>query len=405
MGDVVSIDPRTGETVEVVAQETTTAEVDRLAAAALAAAPGARGDGPGRPGRPAPRAGRRPRGPAGRRRRGRRPGDRPRPDPAERRAHPHRLPAAAVRRGPRGGQLPRGDDRPRRRDTPMGPRPDLRRMLRADRPGRRLRRQQLPARLLRARRRHRLGAGRRLAGDRQGARLAPGDVAAGLRRHGRGRPRRRRAGGDARHRARRAGRRRPGRPPGDPRRRLHRLGQRRQGAAGDHRAAARPDPVLRRAVAASTRVVVTPRAAARARARRSARELVGSFTLGAGQFCTKPGPRLRARPAPRATPSSTPWPRPCAAPRRRRCSTRASPASYGRISSSLADLPGVETVAAGQRDRRRRGSSATPLLLTDVRGRAAARGDRGVLRPGRRRRPVRRTRRRCSPRSTRCRRP
>src|SRR5688572_32789544 len=39
MGDVVSIDPRTGETVEVVAQETTTREVERLCAAALAAAP------------------------------------------------------------------------------------------------------------------------------------------------------------------------------------------------------------------------------------------------------------------------------------------------------------------------------------------------------------------------------
>ncbi len=38
MSDVVSIDPRTGETVEVVAQETTTAEVDALCAAALAAA-------------------------------------------------------------------------------------------------------------------------------------------------------------------------------------------------------------------------------------------------------------------------------------------------------------------------------------------------------------------------------
>ena len=36
---VVSIDPRTGEAVEVVAPETTTAEVDRLCAAALAAAP------------------------------------------------------------------------------------------------------------------------------------------------------------------------------------------------------------------------------------------------------------------------------------------------------------------------------------------------------------------------------
>ncbi|SFN91794.1 NADP-dependent aldehyde dehydrogenase [Geodermatophilus obscurus] len=40
MTDVVSTDPRTGEIVEVVSRETTTAEVDRLCAAALAAAPG-----------------------------------------------------------------------------------------------------------------------------------------------------------------------------------------------------------------------------------------------------------------------------------------------------------------------------------------------------------------------------
>ncbi|MER5670566.1 aldehyde dehydrogenase (NADP(+)) [Pseudonocardia alni] len=40
MTDVVSVDPRTGEPVEVVAQETTTAEVDALCAAAAAAAPG-----------------------------------------------------------------------------------------------------------------------------------------------------------------------------------------------------------------------------------------------------------------------------------------------------------------------------------------------------------------------------
>ena len=38
MTDVLSIDPRTGEPVEVVAPETTTAEVNRLCTAALAAA-------------------------------------------------------------------------------------------------------------------------------------------------------------------------------------------------------------------------------------------------------------------------------------------------------------------------------------------------------------------------------
>ena len=48
---VVSTDPRTGEAVEVVAQETTTEEVDRLCAAALAAAPAL--DALGRAGRAA----------------------------------------------------------------------------------------------------------------------------------------------------------------------------------------------------------------------------------------------------------------------------------------------------------------------------------------------------------------
>lgn len=48
MTDVVSTDPRTGQVVEVVAQETTTAEVDRLCAAAPTAAPAL--DGLGRSG-------------------------------------------------------------------------------------------------------------------------------------------------------------------------------------------------------------------------------------------------------------------------------------------------------------------------------------------------------------------
>jgi NADP-dependent aldehyde dehydrogenase len=51
MSDVLSIDPRTGVTVEVVAQETTTGQVDGLCAAALAAAPAL--DALGRAGRAA----------------------------------------------------------------------------------------------------------------------------------------------------------------------------------------------------------------------------------------------------------------------------------------------------------------------------------------------------------------
>src|SRR3954471_5280345 len=51
MSDVVSVDPRIGEAVEVVTPKTTTAEVDHLCAAALAAAPAL--EGMGRDGRKA----------------------------------------------------------------------------------------------------------------------------------------------------------------------------------------------------------------------------------------------------------------------------------------------------------------------------------------------------------------
>ena len=76
------------------------------------------------------------------------------------------------------------------------PRPDVRRMLVPDRPGGRVRRQQLPARLLDRGRRHRLRAGRRLPGGRQGPPVAPGHERGGGaragRRGGRRRPARRR---------------------------------------------------------------------------------------------------------------------------------------------------------------------------------------------------------------------
>ena len=180
----------------------------------------------------------------------------------------------------------------------------------------------------------------------------------------RGRPRRRRAGRHARHRARPAGRRRPGRPPGDPRRRLHRLGRTAAGRCWQI-IERRPDPIpFFGELSSLNPVVVTPAAAAE-RAAQIGAELVGSFTLGAGQFCTKPGPGVRARPAPTATPSSTRMAEAVARRRRRRCcSTQGIAASYGRISDELADLPGVADGRQGARAdgagfRRRRCCSPT----------------------------------------------
>ena len=130
------------------------------------------------------------------------------------------------------------------------PRPDLRLMQRPDRPGRGVRRLELPARLLGRRRRHRLGARRRLPGGGQGP-LGPS-------RHRRGRGR-----GDPRRRSRHCGMPEgvfspdPGRParrrrgaraaPADQGGGLHRLARRGPRAVRPLRRAARADPVLRRA--------------------------------------------------------------------------------------------------------------------------------------------------------------
>ena len=82
--------------------------------------------------------------------------------------------------------------------------------------------------------------------------------------------------------------RRPGPPPADRRRRLHRLHPRRARPVRPRRGPAVPDPVLRRAR--------QPQPGARHRAgrgsprrRRSPPASSRSYTLGQGQFCTKPG--------------------------------------------------------------------------------------------------------------------
>ncbi len=96
--------------------------------------------------------------------------------------------------------------------SPMGPRPDLRRMLVPVGAGGGVRGEQLPAGLLRPRGRHCLRPGRGLPGGRQGPRGAPGHLGALLRPAGRGTGGRRRSGGHAVPRSRPPGRGRPGRP-------------------------------------------------------------------------------------------------------------------------------------------------------------------------------------------------
>ena len=83
-----------------------------------------------------------------------------------------------------------------------GPAPDRP----AGRPGGRVRGVELPVRVLRGRRRHRLGAGRGLPGGGEGARGAPGHLGRDGRDRGRGAGLRRGPGGDVRPDPRRAGR-------------------------------------------------------------------------------------------------------------------------------------------------------------------------------------------------------
>jgi NADP-dependent aldehyde dehydrogenase len=108
-------------------------------------------------------------------------------------------------------------------------------------------------------------------------------------------------------------------------------------------------------------VVVTPRAAAE-RGARIGGELVGSFTLGAGQFCTKPGLAfVPAGPEGDAVVDAMAEAVHGAAPQT--LLNEGIAGSFGRISSGLADLPGVETVAQGS-EPAGPGFQATPLLLT-----------------------------------------
>ena len=357
MGDVVSIDPRTGETVEVVAQETTTEEVDRLAAAALAAAAGSR--------RWAARAGRGCSAPS--------PTPRGRRDDvvavADRESGlgPTRLNGELTRTGyqlrlfaevlEEGGYLEATIDHAGA--TPMGPRPDLRRMLVPIGPVAVFGASNFPLAfsvpggdtasalaagcpvIVKAHGSH--PATSQLSStswSRRPARAGAPDGTLGIV-HGL------QAGADlVAHPAIRA---------------VGFTGSVNGGRALLAIIEQRPDPIpFFGELSSLNPVVVTPLAAAE-RGRRSA-----------------PSSSARSPSAPASSAPSPAWPS-CPPARRRRRPRRdgrgradAAPqtllnegiaGSFGRISSSLADLPGVETVARGS-EPRRAGFQATPLLLT-----------------------------------------
>jgi NADP-dependent aldehyde dehydrogenase len=356
---VVSIDPRTGETVEVVAQETTTAEVDRLCAAALAAAPAL--DGMGRAGRAALL--------------------RALADALE--ARREDVVAVADREtalGPTrlGGELTRTAYQLRlfaevldegsyleasidtAGDTPMGPRPDLRRMLVPIGPVAVFGASNFPLAfsvpggdtasalaagcpvVVKAHGSHPatsqlvfevLAEAARAAGAPDGT-LA---LVHGLQ-----------AGADlVAHPAIRA---------------VGFTGSVTGGQALVDIIEQRPDPIpFFGELSSLNPLLVTPQAA-QERGAQLGREIVGSFTLGAGQFCTKPGLVL----VPGGADGDTVLEAMADAVR------AAAPqvllnegiaAAYDRVSSRLAELPGVAEVAHGGSPTGQ-GFEAVPLLLT-----------------------------------------
>jgi NADP-dependent aldehyde dehydrogenase len=127
----------------------------------------------------------------------------------------------------------------------------------------------------------------------------------------------------------------------------------------------RPDPIpFFGELSSLNPVVVTPAAAAE-RAAQIGAELTGSFTLGAGQFCTKPGLVF--------VPGGAHGDDVVAAMAQ---AVTASPPqvllnagiaeSFGRVSSHLAGMPGIRAIARGTAEASESGeggSRATPLLL------------------------------------------
>src|SRR4051794_30754283 len=124
----------------------------------------------------------------------------------------------------------------------------------------------------------------------------------------------------------------------------------------------RPDPIpFFGELSSLNPVVVTPSAAAE-RGEQIGRELVGSFTLGAGQFCTKPG--LVFVPAGAEGDAVVEaMAEAVQASSAQVLLNQGIAASYGRIAGSLADAPGVEVVARGE-DAEGPGFTAVPQLLS-----------------------------------------
>ncbi|WP_222264413.1 aldehyde dehydrogenase (NADP(+)) [Modestobacter marinus] len=124
----------------------------------------------------------------------------------------------------------------------------------------------------------------------------------------------------------------------------------------------RPDPIpFFGELSSLNPVVVTPSAAAE-RGEQIGRELVGSFTLGAGQFCTKPGLVL----VPAGTEGDAVVDAMAEAVRGSSPQVllnKGIAASYDRIAGGLADAPGVEVVARGE-DADGPGFTAVPQLLS-----------------------------------------
>lgn len=127
----------------------------------------------------------------------------------------------------------------------------------------------------------------------------------------------------------------------------------------------RPDPVpFFGELSSLNPVVVTPDAAGE-RGERIGRELVGSFTLGAGQFCTKPGLVLVPTGA-RGDAVVGAMAEEVRQSKAQVLLNQGIAASFDRISESLAGAPGVEELARGGEGGE--GFTATPLLLTTQAG-------------------------------------
>ncbi len=128
----------------------------------------------------------------------------------------------------------------------------------------------------------------------------------------------------------------------------------------------RPDPIPFFGELSSLNPVVVTAQAAAERGEQVGRELAGSFTLGAGQFCTKPG--LAFVPAgpegDRLVDAMAEAVRGVGA---QVLLNEGIAASYGRISDGLAAAPGVEEIARGGGPSGR-GFEAVPRLLHTMAG-------------------------------------